>query len=158
MRPTSVFIWNSALREKFNLFSFRRFLIVLIKFSFEEETWALSNNFYEFLAFFLTFPNFLRFQFLSPFATREAIRISQVIINNHTLFVMKGKFGQPSKVSKYYDHDFLQNFCLFFMSSLFVKSSHILSGIYFIFLNNYSTPNLKGFQYQVWTSVKRSVK
>ena len=31
---------------------------------------------------------------------------------------MKGKFGKTSKVSKYYENDYLQNFLLFFMSLL----------------------------------------
>ena len=41
------------------------------------------------------------------------------------------------KVSKYYEYDCLNNFLLLFMSllsSFAVKSSHILTGIYFIFL------------------------
>ena len=48
---------------------------------------------------------------------------------------MKGKFAQPSKVSKYYKDDCLQNFLLFFVAFLtasIVKNSH--AGIYFIFL------------------------
>ena len=60
------------------------------------------------------------------------------------------------KVSKYYEHDCLQNFLLLFMSllrALIVKNSHILAGIYFIFLKKRSRPNLKGFQYQIWNSV-----
>ena len=50
----------------------------------------------------------------------------------------------------------LQNFLLLFMSLLtvlIVKNSHILAGIYFIFLRKGPRPN---FQYQTWTSVKRS--
>ena len=64
------------------------------------------------------------------------------------------------KVSKYYEYDCLQNFILLFMSSLtsfIVKNSRILTGIYFIFLTKRSRPNLKGFQYQIWTSVVRQI-
>ena len=52
---------------------------------------------------------------------------------------MKGKFAQPNIVSKYYEHDSLQNFILLFMSlltALIVKNSHMLAGIYYIFLKN----------------------
>ena len=42
------------------------------------------------------------------------------------------------------------------LTALIVKNSHILIGIYFIFLKKRPRPNLKGFQYQTWTSVKRS--
>ena len=39
------------------------------------------------------------------------------------------------------------------LTALIVKNSHILAGIYFIFLN-VLRPNLKGFQCQIWTSMK----
>ena len=39
-----------------------------------------------------------------------------------------------------------------------VKNSHILAEIYFIVLKKYSGPNLKVFQYRIWTSGKRSEK
>ena len=41
------------------------------------------------------------------------------------------------KVSKYYEHDCLQNFLLYFMpllTALIIKKAHILAGIYSIFL------------------------
>ena len=41
------------------------------------------------------------------------------------------------------------------MTSLIVKSSHVLAGIYFIFPKSRPRKNLKGFQYQIWTSLKR---
>ena len=71
---------------------------------------------------------------------------------------MKGKFCSTIKVSKYYEHDCLQNFILLFMSlltALIVKGSHFLAGILlYLFLKKRSRPNLKGSQYQIWTSVK----
>ena len=54
------------------------------------------------------------------------------------------------KSQKYYDHDFLQNLVLLSMSlltTLIVKSSHILAGIYYIFLKKCPRPNLRGCQY-----------
>ena len=39
-----------------------------------------------------------------------------------------------------------------------VRNSHILAGIYFIFPKKCSRPNLKDFQYQIWTSLKRLEK
>ena len=41
------------------------------------------------------------------------------------------------------------------LTALFVKNSHILAEIYFIFLKKCPRSNLKGFQYHIWTSVKR---
>ena len=64
-----------------------------------------------------------------------------------------------SEVSIYCDPDCLQDFLLFFMSLLtapIFQNSHILAVIYFIFLTKRPGPNLKGFQYQTWTLVKRS--
>ena len=63
---------------------------------------------------------------------------------------MKGSFAQPSKGLKYYEHNCLQNFLLLLISlltALIVKYSHILTGIYFIFLKK--RPNLKVTQYQI---------
>ena len=44
LRPTLVFMWNSALRQKFNFCFSVRFLLVLTKFSFWEGDWGLGNN------------------------------------------------------------------------------------------------------------------
>ena len=44
------------------------------------------------------------------------------------------------------------------LTALIIKNSHILAGIYFIFLKKGLTPNLKGFLCQIWTLVKRSEK
>ena len=38
------------------------------------------------------------------------------------------------------------------------KNSHFLAEIYFIFLKTHRKSNFRGFQYQIWTSVKRSEK
>ena len=37
-----------------------------------------------------------------------------------------------------------------------IKNSDNLAGKHFIFLKKHSRPNLKVFQYQIWTSVKSS--
>ena len=44
------------------------------------------------------------------------------------------------------------------LTAFIVKNSYILAGIFFIFLKKGPRPNLKGFQYQIWTLVKRSEK
>ena len=44
------------------------------------------------------------------------------------------------------------------LTALVVKNSHIQAGIYFIFLNKCPKTNLKVFQYQISTTVKRSEK
>ena len=63
------------------------------------------------------------------------------ITNNHASFHLwwKENLVKYQKVSEYYVRDCLQNFLLLFMFLLkakIVKSSHILAGIYFIFLKN----------------------
>ena len=42
--------------------------------------------------------------------------------------------------------------------ALILEQNHILGGIYFTFREKHPRPNLKGFQYQIWTSVKISGK
>ena len=39
-----------------------------------------------------------------------------------------------------------------------VKNSHVLNEIYLTVQTKHPRPDLKGFQYQIWTSVKRSEK
>ena len=48
LRKSLVFMWNSALWEKFNFYFQRVFLLVLTKFSFWEEDWALGHTFMKF--------------------------------------------------------------------------------------------------------------
>ena len=43
-------------------------------------------------------------------------------------------------------------------SAPIAKTSHIFAGIFFILLKKGPRPNLKGFQYQIWSSAKRSEK
>ena len=62
-----------------------------------------------------------------------------LISNNRTSFHLSRKYdlAKHQKVSKYYENDCLKNFLLLFMSLLivkFIKNSHILARIYFIFL------------------------
>ena len=78
------------------------------------------------------------------------------ITNNHALFHL----WWDKKVLKYYVHDCLWNFLLFMflLTAQIVTNSHILAGIYFTFLKKRPGANLKLFWYQIWTSVKRSVK
>ena len=42
------------------------------------------------------------------------------------------------------------------LTALIVEKSHILAGIYFIVLKKHPRQNLKDFQDQIWTLVKRS--
>ena len=100
---------------------------------------------------------------LSRSATCHATRIYQLIPNNHAPCHLWGKESllNHQKVLKYYENDCLQKFILLFMSlltALIVKNSLILAVIYFIFIKKHPRPNFKCFQYQIWTSVKRSGK
>ena len=83
------------------------------------------------------------------------------ISNNDASFHLwqKKKLVKHQNVSKYDDTDCLQIFLLLLMSLLtipIVKNSHILAGIYFIFLRKRPRPNTKVYQYQIWSSAKRS--
>ena len=51
LRQTLVFMWNSALREKFNFYFCKSFLLVLTKFSFWQEDWALGYHSMKFRLF-----------------------------------------------------------------------------------------------------------
>ena len=87
-------------------------------------------------------------------ATREETLIYQFININHSSFHLWGKENllNHQKISKYYEHDYLQNFLLLFMSlltALIVENSPRLN------LKKCPRLNLKGFEYQIWTSVKR---
>ena len=85
------------------------------------------------------------------------------ITNNHASFHLQQKENlvKYQKISKYYVHYCLQTFVFLFMFLLtapIVRNSHILAGIYFIFLKKRPGPNLKVFRYQIQTSVKRLVR
>ena len=73
----------------------------------------------------------------------------------------KGKFAQTSKSIKTSWTWLSAKILLLFMSlltTLIVKNSHILARTFFNFLKKCPTPKLKGFQYQIWTSVKKPGK
>ena len=75
--------------------------------------------------------------------------------------MVKRKLTKHQKVSKYYVHHCLKNFFSLFISLLtasIVKNSEILAEIYFDFLKKRPVPNLKVFQHQILTSVKRLEK
>ena len=103
-------------------------------------------------------------KFLSRSVSREATCIYQFIFNNHATFHLRSKENllNHKKFSKYYEHDCLQNFLWFFMFLLtdwIVINYHIsAAGIYFIFLNQRSRSNSKGFWYPIWTLVERLEK
>ena len=44
---------------------------------------------------------------------------------------------------------------MYLLTALIVRNGHILARIYFIFLKKLPRLNLKGFQYQIWTSVAK---
>ena len=70
---------------------------------------------------------------------------------------MKGKLVTYQGVLKYYEHVCLNNFILLFMclsTALIIRNSYILAGI----SRKRSRLNLKGFQYQIWTSAKKIEK
>ena len=69
--------------------------------------------------------------------------------------LVKREFGKTSKKSQNIITRIVCIPFVFFMSVLtvpLVKSSHILDGIYCIFLRKCCRPNSKVYQYQIWTS------
>ena len=85
------------------------------------------------------------------------------ISKNHDSFYLwqKKNLVKYQKASKYYGQDSLKNFLLHFMSSirpLIFENSHFVAEIHFIFLKTHLRSNFKCFQYQIWTSAKRSEK
>ena len=78
LRQTLVFMRNSALREKYNLW---RLLLALTKWLFRDEDWALGIILWS-SKIFLIFPN----NALSRLSTREVNHIYQFRTNNHASF------------------------------------------------------------------------
>ena len=87
-----------------------------------------------------------------------------LVTNNHASFHLwwKESLVKHLKVSKYYDHDCLQNFILLFMSLSTVQivtNIHVFVVVYFIFLKKHLRLNLKGLQYLIgpqWKDLKNS--
>ena len=91
LRQTLVFMWNSALRKKFN-FYFSQFLIILTKFSFWEGGCALG------------------YSSMKSYVVGQLVRqllYNTFITNNRASFRLwwKENSEKHQKVSKYYDHD-----------------------------------------------------
>ena len=76
-----------------------------------------------------------------PPSVRQLVKqfvYTMFITNNHASFYLWWKENFVIEVSKYV-HDCLQNFLslsMFLLTAPVVKNSHILAGIYFIFLKN----------------------
>ena len=76
-------------------------------------------------------------------------------------FLWKENYVNHQKFSKFYNHDSLQNFLSLFMSLLtapIVKNSHILAGVYFIFLKNILDQSSKSFNIKSWPQGLRVTK
>ena len=127
---------------KLHFLLFKSFLLVLTIFPFQEEDEVLGNNPLNFsnkIWTFLIFLNFLRPWSISCSTTCKTTRIYEFFTNNQALFHLRRKenLRNCQKFSKYYEHDCLQDFLFLFISlinALIVKNSHILAGIYSIFL------------------------
>ena len=139
--------WNFHVKQRFTgkvqFRFFRRFLLVLTKFLFQEKIEHCKQILSSF-GIFLIYPIFLRYSVLSCSATWEAAPIYQFICNNDASFHLWSKENllNNQKVSKYHKNDRVQDFLLLFKSlltALTVKSSHILDWIYFIFLKTHAT-------------------
>ena len=145
LRPTLVFMWNSVLRQKSNFCFSEDFCKYWQNFHFGRGTkrYAIILSRFD---IFVIFPDFLISLILSCSATREATRI----LIKHASFHLSWKeiLLNHQKVSKCYEHDCLQTLFLLFMSLLtafIVKNSHILAGIYFIFLKKVLEQTWKAF-------------
>ena len=134
---------------KVELLFFRRFLLVLTKISFWVEDWALGNNIRSF-QIFLIFSNFPRSKVLCRSPSYELTRISQFVtsIRASFHFWLKESFLNIKKSQNITNIFACKIFFCFFISSLtalIVKSSHILDGIYFMFLKKCTRKKMKGF-------------
>ena len=145
-------MWTKALWEKLN-FYFQEI------FANTDKMFTFGGNI---SMMFWGFPDISQFPksiSLSRLANRKAIHIYQFIANNNASFHWwwKENLLSHQKVSKYYKCDCLQNFPLLFMSLL---ATLIVKKVIFWleFTLYFFWPNLKSFQYQIWTSLKRSGK
>ena len=85
------------------------------------------------------------------------------ITNNHASLHLwwKENLLIYQNVSKYYEHGCLQIFLSLFTSlltALIVKNSSYFGWNLLYLSKKYCILNLKGFQYQIWTSMKRLEK
>ena len=106
----------------------------------------------------LDFPNCLRIYVRNCLETREANCKYQFISSNQASFRLwwKENLGKHQKFSIFWPQNYLLNF-MSLLTVPIVKNSHILAGIYFIFLKErprFGIP--KALQYQIWTSKKSS--
>ena len=104
LRQTLIFMWNSALREKFNFCFSWDFYLEHTSYSFREEDWALGI----YSVKFWDFPDICQFpKILSRLATSETTLTYHLITNHHAPFHLrwKGNVLNHQKVSKWYEHD-----------------------------------------------------
>ena len=86
LRQTLFFMWNRALREKFNFFFLSSFLLILAKYLFCEKNLALWN-----FRIFLIFPNFQNPKsHVVQYLVRQLV-YTNFITNNHTSFLLLWK-------------------------------------------------------------------
>ena len=148
---------------------FKSLFLALAKFSFWKEDWELGYNCMKFWdsSNISRFPKILSLKSLGNLWVQSSslVIISNAIISNvmfsnndFVSLVVKRKSGQTSNILKilwpWFSAIF---FVLIFMSLLLfliVKNNHNLAGTYFIVLKIHTRQNFKGFQYQIWTSVK----
>ena len=113
-------MWNSSQREKQFLF-FKEFLLVLTKSSFWEGDWALdydSRNIWD-------FPDISSFPKVPKYSVvRQLVKHlvnTMLITNNQDSFRLwwNKNLDNHQKVSKYYDHDYLQ---IFFGFRVFINN------------------------------------
>ena len=123
-------------------------ILNLARISLKDCYWMLQNSRVTAYTDF----ELLRENQLGRLVTHEATHIyTKFIINNHALLHLwwRENLLKHPKVSKYYDKDCILNLFVLFMSLLtapFIKSTHILVGVYFIFVKKRPIPNSKVFQ------------
>ena len=162
LKVTAVFLWNSTLQEKFNFDFWRIFFQYWQNFNFRSkiEHQATIHEVFTSTWYFLIS---LAFKSLDVRQLVRQLVYVMFITNNRDSFHLwwHENFVKHQNVSKYYGKDCLKNFLLLFMSesaASFLKSSHFCGRNLLHRARKRHTPNFKGFQYQIWTSVKRSEK
>ena len=134
-------------KGKVQILFFKNFLLVLTRFSFWEEDWALGYNSMK----FLNISKFLKILVLNCLAMRKGLVYIIFITNNHDLLHLwrQQKFCQTSKILKI----LLSEFTSLLIASI-VKTVNFGWNLLYLSEKRHRS-NFKGFQYHIWTSVKR---
>ena len=128
------------------------------KFTFWEEDWALNYNSMKLWNFpdISQFPEIASIQLFGNSWGNSCIRLYLLITTLHFTWSERKTWKNIKKfqnIMTMIDCNILFRILLSLMIAPNAKNSHILVGKYFFFPKKSPRPNLKVFQYQIWTSM-----